>query len=154
MDATAGHTLLRFMDTLSGYHQIPLCPEEQEKAVFVTDKDLHCYKVTPFGLKNVEATYQRLVSKLFELLFGRTMEVYVDDMISKNMLDREQDQDPRKTFDILRTFCMKFNLKKCVFDIRSGKLLGFMVSSHGIEANPDKIQVVLDMKPPFNIKVV
>lgn len=49
---------------------------------------------------------------------------------------------------------MKLNLKKCVFRVRSGKFLEFMISSWGIEANPNKIQAVLDMKQPYNIKEV
>ena len=57
VDAIARHALLNFMDTFSGYHQIPLCPEDQEKTAFATDPGLHCYKVMPFGLKNARATY-------------------------------------------------------------------------------------------------
>jgi len=67
----AGHTLLSFMDAFSGYHQIPLCPKDQEKTAFIMDRDLHCYKVMPFGLKNAGATYQRLVNKVLEPLIDR-----------------------------------------------------------------------------------
>jgi len=76
-----GHTLLSFTDTFSGYHRIPLCVEDQEKAAFIIDRGLHCYKVMPFGLKNARATYQWLVSKLFEPPIDRTMEAYVADMV-------------------------------------------------------------------------
>ena len=62
VDATAGHALLSFMDAFSGYHQIPLCPECEEKAAFIMDCGLHCYKMMPFGLKNAGATYQPLVN--------------------------------------------------------------------------------------------
>jgi len=67
------------------------------------------------------------------------MEVYIDDMIVKLMLDTQHGQDLQKTFNILWTYDMKFNPKKCVFGVQSGKLLRFMISSRGIEANPDKI---------------
>ena len=70
VDAMAGHALLSFMDAFSGYHQVALCPEDQEKTAFITDRDLHCYKVMPFGLKNAGASYQRLVNKPFEPLTG------------------------------------------------------------------------------------
>jgi len=89
----------------------------------------------PFGLKNAGAMYQRLVDKLIEPLIGCTMEMYMDDIIVKSMLDTEHDQDLQKTFDILRTFTMKLNLKKCVFGVRLGKLRGFMISS-GVIAQP------------------
>jgi len=78
----------------------------------------------PFDLKNAGPTYQRLVNKLFEPLIGRTMEVYVDDMMVMSMLNAEHGQDLRKTFDILWAFGMKLNLKKCVFGVRSGSSLG------------------------------
>ena len=57
VDATAGKALPSFMDAFSGYHQIPLCPEDQEKTAFITDRGLHYYRVMPFGLKNARATY-------------------------------------------------------------------------------------------------
>jgi len=108
----------------------------------------------PFGLKNAGATYQRLVSKLFDPLIGQTIEVHVDDMIVKRKTDRNHSGDLRKTFDILRAFSMKLNPKKCVFGARLSKFRGFMISSRGIEANPDKVQAILDMKPPRNIREV
>ena len=71
VDATARHSLLSFMDAFSGYHQIPLCPEDQEKTMFIIDRGLHCYKVMSFGLKYTGATYQRLVNKLFEPIMAK-----------------------------------------------------------------------------------
>ena len=85
----AEHTLLSFMDAFSGYHQIPLCPEDQEKTAFITDRGLRCYKMMLFGLKNAGTTYQCLVNKLFNPLIGKTMEAYVDDMIVKSKTDRD-----------------------------------------------------------------
>ena len=129
VDIIAGHALLHFMDAFLGYHQISLYREDQEKTAFITDRGLHCYKVMPFGIKNVEATHQRLENKLFKPLIGRTMEVYVDDIIVKRITDAQHDQDLRKTFDVLRTFGMKLNPKNRVFRVRSSKFLGFMISS-------------------------
>ena len=139
VDATARHALLSFMDTFSGYHQIPLWPEDQEKTTFIIDHDLHFYKMMPFRLKNEGATYWCLVNKLIEPLIGQTMEVYVEDMIVKSKIEGDDSGDLRKTFDILRAFSMKLNPKKCIFGVRLGKFLNFMISSQGIEANPDKI---------------
>lgn len=93
MDSTAGHALLSFMDAFLGYHKIPLCLMDKEKTAFVTDRGLRCYKVMPFGLKNVLASYQRLVNKIFKPLIRKTMEMYVDNMIVKSMHDIEHDQD-------------------------------------------------------------
>ena len=57
VDSTAGHKLLTFMDAFSGYNQIRMVKEDQEKTAFITSQGLYCYKVMPFGLKNVGATY-------------------------------------------------------------------------------------------------
>jgi len=154
MDATTSHAWLSLKDAFSRFHQMPLYLKDQEKTAFVTDRGLHYYKVMPFVLKNAGATYQRLVNKRFEPLIGQTMEVYVDDMIVKSMFDTKYGQDLRKMFDILWTFGMKLISKKCMFGVPSGKFLGFVISSRRMEANSDKIQAVLDMKPPCNIKEV
>ena len=65
VDATAGHELLNFMDAFSGYNQISMDPNDQEKTSFVTGQGTYCYRVMPFGLKNARATYQRLVNWTF-----------------------------------------------------------------------------------------
>ena len=84
VDATAGHELLSFMDAFSSYNQISMDPDDQEKTSFVTGQGTYCYRVMPFGLKNVRATYQRLVNRMFQKQIGTTMEVYIDDMLVKS----------------------------------------------------------------------
>ena len=101
-----------------------------------------------FGLKNTGATYQRLVNKIFKPLIGHTMEVYVDDMITKSRELVDHVQHLEETFDLLRKYRMKLNPKKCAFGISLGKFLGFMVSHQGIEANPEKIWAIIEMKSP------
>ena len=65
VDSTARHKLLSFIDAFSGYNQIKMSEEDQERTSFVTNQGLFCYKVMPFGLKNAGATYQRLMNKMF-----------------------------------------------------------------------------------------
>ena len=84
VDAIAGHELLNFMDAFSGYNQISMDSDDQETTSFVTAQRTYCYRVMPFGLKNVGATYQRLVSRMFQKQIGTTMEVYIDDMLVKS----------------------------------------------------------------------
>ena len=76
VDASIEHGMLSFLDAFFGYHQILMCPSNAEKTSFITPHGLFCYNVMPFGLKNVGATYQRLVTKMFRPLLGKTMEVY------------------------------------------------------------------------------
>ena len=66
VDATSGHELLTFMDAFSGYNQIGMAPEDEEKTAFITNRGLYCYRVMPFGIKNTGTTYQRLVNKIFK----------------------------------------------------------------------------------------
>lgn len=112
--------------------------EDQEHTSFVTDKGLYCYRIMPFGLKNVGATYQRLVNHMFANLIRNTMEVYVDDMLVKSTLTTNHAENLEMTFKIVREYGMKLNPEKCAFGVHSGKFLGFMVSERGIEANPEK----------------
>ena len=84
VDSTAGHQLLNFMDAFLGYNQIKMDEADQEKTSFVTSQGLFCYKVMPFDLKNVGATYQRLVNHMFRPQIGWNVEVYVDDMLVKS----------------------------------------------------------------------
>ena len=154
VDATAGHELLTFMDAFSGYNQIQMYAPDRQKTAFITDRGLYCYKVMPFGLKNAGATYQRLVNKMFADQLGKTMEVYVDDMLVKSKRSEDHVDDLRAAFRILRKYHMKLNPSKCAFGVGSGKFLGFMVHQRGIESNPEKIQALLDMSSPRTIKDV
>ena len=127
---------------------------DQEKTSFVTSQGLFCYEVMPFGLKNAGATYQRLVNHMFHPQIERNVEVYVDDMLVKSLDEEEHLDDLQEIFDTLRRFNMKLNPSKCIFRVSSEKFLRFMVSHRGIEANPEKIKAILNMKPPQSIKEV
>ena len=127
---------------------------DQEKTSFVTSQGLFCYKVMPFGLKNAGATYQRLVNHMFRPQIGRNVEVYVDDMLVKSLDEERHLEDLQETFEMLKRYKMKLNPSKCAFGVLSRKFLGFMVSQRGIKANLDKIQAILNMEPPKNIKEV
>ena len=146
VDSTAGHKLLSFMYTFSGYNQIRMNEVDQEKSSFVTSQGLFCYEVMPFRLKNTRATYQRPVNHMFRSQIGRNVEVYVDDMLVKNLDEGKHLDDLQETFNTLRRYNIKLNPSKCAFRVASGKFLGFMVSHRRIEANPEKIKAILDMK--------
>ena len=75
-------------------------------------------------------------------------------MLVKSRRKDDHLEDLKETFDTLRSYNMKLNLSKCAFGVTAGKFLGFMVSQKGIEANPDKIQAIVEMAPPRNMKEV
>ncbi|CAA0815055.1 Unknown protein, partial [Striga hermonthica] len=154
VDSTAGCELLSMMDASQGYHQIPLAKEDRKRVSFVTSKGTYCYVVMPFGLKNVGATYQRLVDKMFKGQIGRNMEVYVDDILVKSRKADDHVVDLRETLSTLRRYGMKLNPAKCKFGVRSGKFLGYLVMEKGIEVNPEKVRAVLEMQAPRNLREV
>ena len=154
VDAIAGHELLSFMDAFSGYKQISMDPDDQEKTSFVTGQGTYCYRVMPFGLKNAGATYQRLVNRMFQKQIGTSMEVYIDDKLVKSTIAEFHIAHMSEAFQILREYNMKLNPAKCAFGVSAGKFLGFIVNNRGIEANPDKIKAVLDMPSLSSIKEV
>ncbi|XP_011083335.1 uncharacterized protein LOC105165873 [Sesamum indicum] len=154
VDSTAGYELFSMMDAYQGYHQIFMAEEDQSKTSFVTERGIYCYKVMPFGLKNAGATYQRLVNKMFEDQIGRTMEVYVDDMLVKSSRSQDHIVYLEQTFATLREFRMKLNPMKCTFGVTGEKFLGYLVSERGIEMNPEKIEAILKLKSPTTVKEV
>ncbi|XP_074327541.1 uncharacterized protein LOC141665455 [Apium graveolens] len=105
-------------------------------------------------LLKVDATYQRLVNRMFKNQIGRTMEVYVDDMLVKSRVASDHVTHLAEMFNILRRFYMKLNPQKCVFGVELRKFLGFIVNHHGIEANPAKIKAMVEMRSPCTIKKV
>ena len=107
-----------------------------------------------FGLKNVGATYQQTITKVFEEQLRRNIQVYVDDMTVKRKRSVDHIRDLAKTLNTLRRHGMKLNPKKCVFGVKGGKCLGFLVDERGIEAIPDKINAILNMPSPRNVKEV
>ena len=128
VDASTEHGMLSFLDSFSGYHQIPMYPPDVEKTSFITPHGLYCYNMMPFGLKNVGATYQRLVTKMFRPLIGKTMEVYIDDMLIKSKERSDHATHLQQVFNLLRTYGMKLNPAKCAFGVNAGRFLGFMMA--------------------------
>jgi hypothetical protein len=150
----ASHERMSFLDAFQGYHQIALRRGDQEKTAFITPRGVFCYKVMSFRLKNAGATYQMMVTKMFSELLGKTVEVYIDDMVVKSVKGTNHVEDLRQVFSILRRHNLKLNASKCAFGVGSGKFLGFMVTQRGIEANPDQIAAIQGLQPPKNVREV
>jgi len=73
------------MDVYSGYNQIKMYPPDEDKTTFITGQGIFYYKVMPFGLKKVRATFQKMVNRVFKDLIGHTMKIYVNDILVKNV---------------------------------------------------------------------
>ena len=123
---------MSFMDGFSGYNQILMIPEDMTKMTFVTEWGIYYYIVMPFGLKNADATYQRMATALLHDMMHKEMEVYVHDMIIKSATRGEHITNLRKFFKRIKKYKLRLNPNKCTFGVTAGKLLGHIVNSRGI----------------------
>nr|GEW02091.1 reverse transcriptase domain-containing protein [Tanacetum cinerariifolium] len=123
MESLCGFPFKCFLDTYKGYHQI---------------QEIFCYTKMPFGPRNAEVTYQRLVDKVFHKQIGRNLKVYVDDLVIKSHTKDEIVRDIEETFKTLREINMKLNQKKCTFGVEEWMLLGYTVKTKGLKVCPDK----------------
>ena len=105
-----------------------------------------------FRLKNISATYQRRMTKIFKPLIGRMVEVYIDDIVVKRKTREDHTHHLQKVFHLLRRYDMKLNPSKCAFGVSTRKFLGFMVTQRGIEVSPDQIKAVMEAPAPKNKK--
>ncbi|CAL2231420.1 unnamed protein product [Prunus armeniaca] len=148
VDSRGGYELLTFLNAYSGYNQIPMAIEDQEKTTFITEHGLYCYMVMPFDLKNASSTYQPLVNQMFKDQLGKTMEVYIDDMVVKSAVKTQHLSHIQETFDVLRRYRMRLNPTKCAFGVSYGPFLGHIMNRQGIEPNPEKVEALWNMPSP------
>jgi hypothetical protein len=128
--------------------------EDEYHIAFITVGGLFYYVFMPYGLKNALPTFMRAMHKTSGDLIRNLIEVYVDDIIVKIKSRASLLDNLAQVFDRLRSTRTKLNLDKCVFGVTSGKLLSFLVSYRGIEANLEKIRMIKAMRPPARIKDV
>lgn len=153
MDATAGHTRLSFLDAYHGYHQIAMDPNDMEKMEFITSYGIYCYRVMHFGLKNSGATFTRAIFKMLHAKIGHTVEAYIEDLVIKNQ-EYNHLRELADVFEILKFHKLRLNAEKCTFGVSAEKFLGHLVTRRGIEADPNQIKAVANLRPPQTIREV
>ncbi|CAL9019699.1 unnamed protein product, partial [Prunus brigantina] len=112
VNSTFDNQLLSFMDPYSDYNQIMMHEDDKAKIFFMIEKGTYYYKVMPFGLKKAGETYQRLVNKIFKEQIGKTMEIYVNDMLIKTPERATTSRTLPRPFSLLRKYNMKLNPSK------------------------------------------
>ncbi|KAK1666238.1 hypothetical protein QYE76_054397 [Lolium multiflorum] len=148
IEAVAGSESLCFLDAYSGYNQIKMAVEDQEKTAFITPFDAYCYTAMTFVLRNARATYQRCMNSCLESQIGRNVHVYIDDVVVKSTRQDDLVADLTESFTNLQRYQIKLNPLKCTFGVPSGQLLGYVVSKRGIEPNLEKTSAVMRTKQP------
>nr|CAH67763.1 H0124E07.10 [Oryza sativa] len=129
-------------------------PTPHGKITKVQIDDADPTKLDAFRLEERRSNFCRLVYKVLGKQLGRNVEAYVDDIVVKSRKAFDHAIDLQETFDSLRTAGIRLNPEKCVFGVRADKLLGFLVSERGIEANPEKIDAIQQMKPSSSVHEV
>ena len=154
-DEIGKNTYYTAIDISQGFHNIPVLERDIHKTAWtLPGLGRFEYKVMPFGLKNVDATYQRDMTYVFHDMMHDVVEDYMDDLLSKSKT-REQHWDVlERVFACLLKHNVRLNPKKCVFGVTSGKLLGFIISKRGIEVDPKKVIAITSMPPPHDLKTL
>ncbi|KAL5560436.1 hypothetical protein UlMin_036647 [Ulmus minor] len=154
LERLSGHDYYCFLDGYSGYNQIPLAPEDQEKTTFTCPYDTFAYKRMPFGLCNAPATFQRCMLSIFSDMVEKYIEVFMDDF---SIFGSSFDNCLANLALVLQR-CVDTNLvlnwEKCHFMVREGIVLGHRISVKGIEVDQAKIDVIKKLPPPTNVKGV
>ena len=150
VDTLAGKKLFSFLDGFSGYNQIQIAPEDQDKTTFTCPWGTFAYRVLPFGLCNAPATFQRVVLSIFADLINDGLEVYMDDFTPYG-----EDFDPTlDTLEKVLQSCIATKLclshEKCYMMMTEGLILRHYISAAGIQVDPAKIQILLLIPTPTN----
>jgi hypothetical protein len=154
VDDAANSEMLSLLDMFSGYYQIRVRKEDEEKTSFITPFGTFCFVRMPEGQKIAGCTFSRMVAIVLNPQIRRNILAYVDDIVVKSVQRRDHISDLAKTFANLRAANLKLNPEKCVFSIHKGKVLGCLLPTKGIEANPDKIKALIEMQDPVSVKDV
>ena len=128
--------------------------EDEEFTSFITPFWTYCFERMVEGLRNASTTFVRMTSTVLHEQIGKNLLTYVDDIVVKSKKGGDHIKDLQETFTNLREANLKLNPEKCTFGVQKGKILGCIVSAKGIDPNPDKVQVILNIKVPKNIKDV
>jgi hypothetical protein len=154
VDSAVGCEVMSLLDCFSGYHQIYMKEEDKASTSFITPFGTYCFIRMSEGLKNVGSTFSRLTKTVLESQVGRNIFTYVDDIVVASKNKEDHLADLAETFTNMMDARLRLNPEKCVFGVRQGKILGYLVSHRGIEANPTKIQAIINMTPPQSTRDV
>jgi hypothetical protein len=154
VDSAVGCEVMSLLDCFSGYHETYMKEEDKASTSFITPFDTYCFIRMPEGLKNAGSTFSRLTKTVLESQVGRNIFTYVDDIVVASKSKEDHLADLAETFTNMRDARLCLNPEKCVFGVSQGKILGYLVSHHGIEANPTKIEAIINMTPPQSARDV
>ncbi|CAL1394636.1 unnamed protein product [Linum trigynum] len=154
LERLAGHNYYCLLDGMSGYFQIPISSEDQEKTTFTCPYSTFAYRRIPFGLCNAPATFQRCMIAIFDELVGDIMEVFMEDFLVFGDSFDKCLHNLEKVLIRCEETNLTLNWEKCHFMVTEGIVLGHKISSQVIEVDRAKIDVISNLPPPVNVKAI
>ncbi|WJZ98605.1 hypothetical protein VitviT2T_017117 [Vitis vinifera] len=152
LERVSGHPFYCFLDGYSGYFQIEIDLEDQEKTTFTCPFGTFVYRRMPFGLCNAPATFQRCMLSIFSDMVERIMEVFMDDITVYG----SSYEECLLHLEAVLHRCIKkdlvLNWEKCHFMVQKGIVLGHIISKNGIEVDKAKVELIVKLPPPTNVK--
>ncbi|CAN6720969.1 unnamed protein product [Malus baccata var. baccata] len=154
LERLAGHSFYCFLDGYSGYNQIVIAPDGQEKTTFTCPFGTFAYRRMPFGLCNAPATFKRCMVSIFSDFVEKIIEVFMDDF----SVFGDSFDGCLENLTLILKRCVETNLvlnwEKCHFMVRQGIVLGHIVSERGIEVDKSKIDLVRYLPSPTSVREV
>nr|GEW85054.1 reverse transcriptase domain-containing protein [Tanacetum cinerariifolium] len=152
LERLAGNEYYCFLDGFLGYFQIPIDPQDQEKATFTCPYETFAYLCIPFGLCNSSGTFQRCMMAIFHDMIKKTMEVFMDDFL----VFRNSFETCLSHLDKMLNWCEDTNLclnwEKSHFMVKEGIVLGHKILKNGIKVDKAKVDVIAKLPHPTTIK--
>ncbi|KAJ9543636.1 LOW QUALITY PROTEIN: hypothetical protein OSB04_023343 [Centaurea solstitialis] len=152
LDRLAGKEFFCFLDGYSGYNQIQIAPEDQEKTTFTCPYGTFAFRRMPFGLCNAPATFQRCMMSIFSDMIEDTMEVFMDDFSVIGTSFENCLVNLKKCLEKCESHDLILNWEKCHFMVQEGIVLGHLVSPRGLEVDKAKLEVIMQLPEPSSAK--
>ncbi|CAN6453991.1 unnamed protein product [Victoria cruziana] len=154
VERLAGKSYFCFLDGYSGYNQVEVHPDDQEKTTFTCPFGTFVFRRMPFGLCNAPGTFQRCMLSIFADMLEDTMEVFMDDF----SIYGSSFEDCLQKLEKVLIRCEETNLvlswEKSHFMVREGIVLGHVVSDRGMEVDKAKVETIAKLTPPSSVREV
>jgi hypothetical protein len=151
LDNVGGQEVYSFTNEFSGYHQIRIAREDHHKTTFAIEWGYYQYIVMPFGLKNSQTIFSRVVVEAFKEFLHKFLEAYFDDWTVFSLL-KNHIECLRIMLDKCRQCQIASNLNNCIFFSPFGVLLCHIVCKRGLLVDPSKIAIIVDLHPLTSVK--
>ena len=151
LDELHGATVFSKIDLTTGYHQIRVAAKDTHKTAFRTIDGHYEFLVKPFGLSNAPSTFQATMNDIFRARLRRHVLVFFDDILVYSRSTEEHYLHLRQVFETLSQHPFLAKASKCTFAVPSIAYLGDIISAHGVEADPDKLQAIQAWPTPHNL---